>query len=136
MTVYKGVEEAEVVETIILSEYETEEEMHGIFERLGFEKLPQEEVDEKVRNRALGNPKKYREKVVEPKNVNTEEIMKSMLQAEKKRYDELKNELTSSDGDNEEELRRLEERMNKVVADLEKRVSAAKSQANTAHSEL
>ena len=139
MTVYKGNEDGEVVDTIILSDYETEEEMHGIFERLGFEKLTQEEMDEKIRSKEMKEMNTVRDiqrkaeekrRMIEEMNLQAEEMTKITYETEKKRYEKIRKDISSRPGrNNAEELQRLDERFGRVLADLKKKEEAAEEQA-------
>lgn len=47
MTIRKGSEDGEVVEEVILSDYETEKEMHDLLVKFGLEKMTPEEIEAK-----------------------------------------------------------------------------------------
>ncbi len=129
MTVYRGDEEGDVVETIILSDYETEEEMHGIFERLEFEKLTQEELDEKIQAKKMHRDMDQLKRAEERRRRVEQDMAKTVYETEKDRYEKLRSELLSRDGNNEEEIQKLDERYSRVLGDLMAKQKAPEDRA-------
>lgn len=82
LTIHEDDEDGEIIDTIILSEYETEKEMHDLFKKFGFQELTPEEIEAKR--------EAEEERIREDRRVRQEEYLK--LQKEYREQNENMNE--------------------------------------------
>ena len=49
LTIHKGDEDGEIIDTITLSDYETEKEMHDLFKKFGFKERSPEDIETRIK---------------------------------------------------------------------------------------
>lgn len=115
LTIRKG-KDGEIIEQVILSDYKSEEEMHDLFVKLGFEKISAEEQEKMREERRIQEQE-------EQQKYHEEKVRLAQERQEKQRQEMMKRH-----GEREEELRRrhaemkMKERMTEQKNDPPKNV--------------
>lgn len=140
MTVYKssdGVEgevegEKEIVEeNILLSDYTSSDELHALFERLGFEKKDVEAADDNTTTTAAKATTEKDRKLQEQRRIDEEEIRRKKIELNNRRIEMMKKEqrmMKDRAGDNDlqklnkmmDESRINEKKLYKLMKEVEK----------------